>query len=85
MNIKEAKEQIKYTIQAYLSKNKYGEYRIPQRKQRPVFLIGAPRAWEDLSDMIKISEKMNFSVISILMDHKKTSVGTAAIDSLFCI
>ena len=42
MNIKEAKEQIKYTVQAYLSKNKYGEYMIPQNKQRPIFLVGAP-------------------------------------------
>ena len=32
-----------------------------------------------------VNEIQNLSVISILMDHKKTSVGTAAIDSLFCI
>lgn len=32
-----------------------------------------------------VNEIQNLSVLSILMDHKKTSVGTAAIDSLFCI
>ena len=42
MNIKEAKEQIKYALMAYFSKNEYGNYKIPLEKQRPIFLLGAP-------------------------------------------
>ena len=29
MNIKQAKEEIKHTVQAYLSKDAFGEYKIP--------------------------------------------------------
>lgn len=42
MNIKRAKEEIKNTIEAYLLKDEYGEYVIPQVRQRPVLLLGAP-------------------------------------------
>ena len=42
MNIKRAKEEIKNTIEAYLLKDNYGEYVIPQVRQRPVLLLGAP-------------------------------------------
>ena len=36
MNIKQAKEEIKHTVQAYLSKDAFGEYKIPAVRQRPV-------------------------------------------------
>ena len=39
MNIKQAKEEIKHTVQAYLSKDAFGEYKIPAVRQRPVLLI----------------------------------------------
>ena len=42
MNIKQAKEEIKHTVQAYLSKDAFGEYKIPAVRQRPVLLIGPP-------------------------------------------
>ncbi len=42
MNIKQAKIEIKQAIQAYLSKDLLGEYRIPIVRQRPILLIGAP-------------------------------------------
>ncbi len=42
MNIKRAKQEIMDTIDAYLMKDEYGEYVIPQIRQRPVLLIGAP-------------------------------------------
>ena len=35
MNIKQAKEEIKHTVQAYLSKDAFGEYKIPAVRQRP--------------------------------------------------
>lgn len=42
MNIKRVKEEIKNTIQAYLLKDSYGEYKIPTVRQRPIFLMGPP-------------------------------------------
>lgn len=40
MNIKQAKQEIVDTVQAYLLKNEYGEYVIPRVHQRPVLQIG---------------------------------------------
>ena len=42
MNIKEAKEEIIHTVQAYTAKDEKGNYRIPSRRQRPLLLIGPP-------------------------------------------
>ena len=42
MNIKQAKEEIKHTVMAYLSKDEQGEYRIPVIRQRPILLMGPP-------------------------------------------
>ena len=42
MNIKQAKEEIKHAIAAYLAKDAYGEYKIPVVRQRPLLLMGAP-------------------------------------------
>ncbi len=42
MNIKEAKEQLKNTVKAYLSRDEYGDWRIPVLAQRPVLLMGPP-------------------------------------------
>ena len=42
MNIKRVKEEIIHTVQAYLSKDASGHYRIPAIRQRPLLLIGPP-------------------------------------------
>ncbi len=42
MNIKQAKEEIKHTVRAYLAKEEMGEYTIPAIRQRPILLIGPP-------------------------------------------
>ena len=42
MNIKEAKEEIIHTVQAYTAKDEDGNYRILPRRQRPLLLIGPP-------------------------------------------
>jgi DNA polymerase III delta prime subunit len=42
MNIKQAKEQLKQTVQAYLSRDEYGDWKIPVIAQRPVLLMGPP-------------------------------------------
>ena len=42
MNIRQAKEEIKHTVQAYLKKDESGAYRIPAIRQRPILMIGPP-------------------------------------------
>ena len=42
MNIKEAKQEILHTVAAYLRKDEFGEYVIPEIRQRPVLLFGPP-------------------------------------------
>ncbi|MDD3368240.1 MAG: AAA family ATPase [Lachnospiraceae bacterium] len=42
MNIKQAKEEIKHTVQAYLLKDAQGVYRIPAIRQRPILMMGPP-------------------------------------------
>lgn len=42
MNIKEAKNEIKNTLKAYLRKDAAGNYKIPAVRQRPILLMGPP-------------------------------------------
>ena len=42
MNIKRAKQEIIYAVEAYLSKDEYVDWLIPRVRQRPILLLGAP-------------------------------------------
>lgn len=42
MNIKEAKQELKRTVRAYMEKDGQGQYEIPMLRQRPVLLMGPP-------------------------------------------
>ena len=42
MNIKQAKQEIRNTLRAYLAKDELGNYLIPTVRQRPVLLMGPP-------------------------------------------
>lgn len=68
MNIKEAKEEIKRTVEVYLDKNEYGEYTIPYAKQRPIFLIGAPGIGKT-AIMEQIAQELDLPLVSYSMTH----------------
>lgn len=68
MNIKEAKQQIKNTITAYLTKDENGRYLIPTEKQRPVFLLGAPGIGKT-AIMKQIAEEVGIGLLSYSMTH----------------
>jgi hypothetical protein len=76
MNIKEAKAEVKRTIKAYLSKDKYGRYIIPQHKQRPVFLLGAPGIGKT-EIMSQIASELNIPMLSYSMTHhtRQSAIG----------
>ena len=68
MNIKEAKQQIKIAIKAYYAKDKYGNYRIPIEKQRPIFLMGPPGIGKT-AIMEQIAQELGVGLVSYSMTH----------------
>ena len=68
MNIKQAKEEIKHTVQAYLSKDAFGEYKIPAVRQRPVLLIGPPGIGKT-QIMEQIARECEIGLVSYTSTH----------------
>ncbi len=68
MNIKEAKEEIKNAMKAYLSKDEFGTYEIPTEKQRPVFLMGPPGIGKT-AIMEQIAKELGVGLLSYSMTH----------------
>lgn len=68
MDIAKAKEQIKYAMTAYFSKDEFGNYRIPIEKQRPVFLIGPPGIGKT-AIMEQIASELGVGLVSYSMTH----------------
>ena len=68
MNIQEAKVQIERAVKIYLTKDKNGNYRIPVRQQRPVYLLGSPGIGKT-AIMEQIAEEMNIALVSYSMTH----------------
>ena len=68
MNIKQAKEYIRNTVDLYLKKDSYGEYRIPVVRQRPVFLLGAPGVGKT-AIMEQIAQELGIALVSYSMTH----------------
>lgn len=76
MNIKRAKEEIKNSIEAYLDKNEYGEYRIPSLRQRPLLLIGPPGIGKT-QIMEQIAREMGIGLVSYTITHhtRQSAIG----------
>ncbi len=68
MTIKQAKEYIKSTVNLYLKKDEFGEYRIPVVRQRPIFLLGAPGVGKT-AVMEQIAQELGIALVSYSMTH----------------
>ncbi len=68
MNIRDAKEFIKNTVSIYLSKDQFGEYRIPIMNQRPIFMLGAPGIGKT-AIMEQVAEELDLALVSYSMTH----------------
>nr|WP_276650558.1 MoxR family ATPase [Eubacterium pyruvativorans] len=68
MNIKQAKQEIRNTLRAYLSKDDLGNYLIPPKRQRPVLLMGPPGIGKT-QIMEQIAEEEGIPLISYTMTH----------------
>lgn len=76
MDIKRAKQEIKDTIEAYLAKDEYGEYRIPPIRQRPVLLMGAPGIGKT-QIMEQIAKECKIGLVAYTITHhtRQSAVG----------
>ena len=68
MNIAQAKQQIKNAMQAYFSRDEYGNFRLPPESQRPVFLMGPPGVGKT-AIMKQIAGELGVGLISYSMTH----------------
>lgn len=76
MNIKQAKNEIKHTVQAYLKKDAQGEYEIPVIRQRPILLIGPPGIGKT-QIMEQIARECKIGLVSYTITHhtRQSAVG----------
>ena len=76
MDIKRAKQEIKDTIEAYLVKDAFGEYRISAIRQRPVLLMGPPGIGKT-QIMEQISKEMQIALVAYTITHhtRQSAVG----------
>ncbi|MGI6033381.1 MAG: ATP-binding protein [Coriobacteriales bacterium] len=68
MNIAEAKEEIKTTVNAYLKKDDLGFFRISPAQQRPIFMVGAPGIGKT-AIMEQIASELGIGLVSYSMTH----------------
>ena len=76
MDIKRAKEEIKHSIQAYLAKDEFGEYKIPAVRQRPVLLMGAPGIGKT-AVMEQVARECGVALVSYSITHhtRQSAIG----------
>jgi len=76
MNIKQAKNEIKHTVQAYLAKNEAGTYKIPAIRQRPILLMGPPGIGKtQIMEQIAREEKIGLVAYTITHHTRQSAVG----------
>lgn len=68
MNIKQAKEDIKNAVSAYLTRDQFGNYVIPVERQRPIFLMGAPGIGKT-AIMEQVAQELQIGLVSYSMTH----------------
>ena len=82
MNIREAKEEIKKSVEICLDKNEFGEYAIPASKQRPIFMAGPPGIGKN-AVMQQIASELDIALVSCSMAHhtRQSAFGRFVIES----
>lgn len=76
MNIKQAKDEIKHTVQAYLKKDEFNSYVLPITSQRPILLIGPPGIGKT-QIMEQIAKECGIGLVSYTITHhtRQSAVG----------
>ena len=68
MNIKEAAEQIRGAVRAYLATDDYGLPRIPFRMQRPIIMLGPPGVGKT-AVVMQVARDMGVNFVSYSITH----------------
>ena len=68
MNIADAKQQVKDTVEAYLAVDEVGMHCIEPAAQRPLFLIGAPGIGKT-AIMSQVADELGIGLVSYSMTH----------------
>ena len=81
MNIEQAKEQIRKTCIAYLTKDEFGDYVVPIETQRPVFLVGAPGIGKT-AIMAQVADELGLGLVDYSMTHhtRQSAIGLPFIE-----
>ncbi|MDD6058626.1 MAG: ATP-binding protein [Clostridiales bacterium] len=76
MNINQAKNEIKNTVQAYLAKDASGFYKIPSIRQRPILLMGPPGIGKT-QIMEQIARECRIGLVAYTITHhtRQSAVG----------
>ena len=76
MNIKEAKQEVKNTITAYLKKDDMGDYEIAIERQRPILLMGPPGIGKT-AIMEQVAKELGINLVSYTITHhtRKSAIG----------
>ena len=84
MNIRKAKDEIKNSIKAYLTKNPQGEYAIPTVRQRPILLMGPPGIGKT-AIMEQVAEECGIALVSYTITHhtRQSAVGLPFIEKMY--
>ena len=81
MNIKQAKDEIRHTVQAYLTKDVLGDYAIPVVRQRPILLIGPPGIGKT-AIMSQVARECGVALVSYTITHhtRQSAIGLPFIE-----
>ncbi len=76
MNIKEAKQEVKNTITAYLKKDEMGDYEIAVERQRPILLMGPPGIGKT-AIMEQVAKELGINLVSYTITHhtRQSAIG----------
>ena len=82
MNIKQAKEQLKLTVQAYLAKDTYGNPEIPIVAQRPILLMGPPGIGKT-AIAHQTAQECGIAIVAYTMTHhtRQSAIGLPSIQT----
>lgn len=80
MNIRQAKEEIKHTVKAYLAKDAEGGYLMPTVRQRPILLMGPPGIGKT-QIMEQAARECGIGLVSYTITHhtRQSAVGLPVI------
>ena len=82
MNIKQAKEQIKYAVKSYFTKDESGDFIIPVERQRPIFLMGPPGIGKT-AIMEQIANELGVGIVTYSISKQRQPNGTSKEMTLF--